>query len=256
VTTPPVVDARNVCAGYDGRRVLDHVDLRIEQGEVVAVLGANGSGKTTLVRTMLGLTHLPCGDLELFGTPVARFREWPRVGWVPQRTTAPGGVSATVREVVASGRLARIGRFRRSSTADRAAVSGALDVVGLADKSSSAVGTLSGGQQQRVLIARALASQPELLVLDEPMSGVDAASQEALVATFERLVADRVTILCVLHEIGLMSPLVRRAVVLSEGRIVHDGAPPTSHDIHHLDPEHAHPPAHEQEPARGAWGLS
>ena len=248
----PAVDLAGVGAAYDGRPALTGVDLRVDAGEVVAVLGANGSGKSTLVRTLLGLVPLTSGRVALFGEPLERFRSWERVGYVPQRVTAAGGVPATVREVVASGRLSRLRRFRPAGPADRAAVDAALDVVGLASRARDSVGALSGGQQQRVLIARALAGEPELLVLDEPTSGVDADNQQALATALARLVEQRVAVLLVAHELGPVAPLLRRAVVMAEGRVLHDGPPPDVDHLHLHDPEHAHP-AHPVE-VRTTWG--
>ena len=252
--TGPVVDARDVTVAYDGRPALTGADLRVEPGEVVAVLGANGSGKSTLVRSLVGLTTLSRGEVSLFGTPLHRFRDWPRVGYVPQRTGAATGVPATVREVVATGRLSRLGRLRRAGAADRAAVAQAIATVDLADRTDDSVATLSGGQQQRVLIARALSSEPDLLVLDEPTAGVDLASQEALAVALSRLVADGTTVVLVAHELGPLHGVISRAVTLADGRVLHDGPPPEPDHLHLHDPEHAHPP-HEAPAAPGAWGL-
>ena len=239
--TAPVLALTGATVAYDGRVALAGVDLTVAPGEVVAVLGANGSGKSTLVKALVGLVPMT-GRLELFGEPVERFSDWPRIGYVPQRAGAATGVPATVREVVASGRLPRMRRLRPASRADREAVDRALDVVGLADRAGDAVGTLSGGQQQRVLIARALTCDPALLVLDEPTAGVDHASQEALATGLARLVGRGVAVLLVAHELGPLHPLVDRAVVLQAGRKVHDGAPPPMHEVHASDPEHACPP--------------
>ena len=252
--TGPVVDARDVTVAYDGRPALTGADLRVQAGEVVAVLGANGSGKSTLVRSIVGLTTPVRGEVSLFGTPLARFRDWPRVGYVPQRTGAATGVPATVREVVATGRLSRLGRLRRMSADDRGAVARAIATVDLADRTDDSVATLSGGQQQRVLIARALSSEPDLLVLDEPTAGVDLASQEALAVALQRLVADGTTVVLVAHELGPLHGVISRAVTLAEGRVLHDGPPPEPDHLHLHDPEHAHP-SHETPSAPGAWGL-
>jgi zinc transport system ATP-binding protein len=210
----------------DGREVLRGIDLRIEPGELLAVLGPNGSGKSTLIRSLLGLVPLAAGGLEIHGRPAARFRDWKRIGYVPQRLTVGGGVPATVREVVASGRVARQSRLRPASAADRAAVDRALAAVGLTCRARDSVHELSGGQQQRVLIARALAGEPDTFVMDEPTAGVDHASQQALAETLRRLSADGRTVVLVAHELGPIEPLVTRAIVLEAGRIVHDGAPP------------------------------
>ncbi|WP_174531408.1 metal ABC transporter ATP-binding protein, partial [Micromonospora maritima] len=120
--TPPVIEIAHATVGYDGRPVLRDVSLTVTAGEVVAVLGANGSGKSTLVRAALGLVPLGAGSVALFGTPQRRFRQWHRIGYVPQRLGAGGGVPATVGEVVASGRLARRGVLRPAGRADREAV--------------------------------------------------------------------------------------------------------------------------------------
>nr|WP_203993124.1 metal ABC transporter ATP-binding protein [Sphaerisporangium rufum] len=209
----------------DGRPVLRGVDLHVAAGEVVAVLGANGSGKSTLIRALLGLVPLAAGTTELYGLPPARFRDWWRIGYVPQRLSIGGGVPATVREVVASGRVARRRRLGRDRAADRAAVARALDAVDLGARAGDPVGLLSGGQQQRVLIARALAGEPETFVMDEPTAGVDAGSQRHLAGTLETLVGQGRTVLLVAHELGPMAPLITRVVELRDGLVARDGAP-------------------------------
>ncbi|MFD3514474.1 metal ABC transporter ATP-binding protein [Streptomyces sp. NPDC058657] len=241
-----VISLSAATATLGSRPVLRGVDLAVQRGEVVALLGANGSGKSTAVRSVIGQVPLTGGAVELFGTPLGRFRQWARIGYVPQRTTAAGGVPATIREVVSSGRLSRSRLGLLASKADRAAVDRAIALVGLQDRARDSVSALSGGQHQRVLIARALASEPELLIMDEPMAGVDLASQEILAATLRRQVADGASVLLVLHELGPLEPLIDRTVVLREGRVVYDG-PPTAagslpgHDDHHLTKENCHP---------------
>ncbi|WP_432125822.1 metal ABC transporter ATP-binding protein [Streptomyces sp. bgisy082] len=238
-----VVSVRGATAALGGRPVLRGVDLTVHRGEVVALLGANGSGKSTAVRSVIGQVPLTSGTIELFGTDRKRFRDWARVGYVPQRTTAASGVPATIREVVTSGRLSRR-RFGLLAKQDRAAVERAIALVGLADRAGDSVDALSGGQHQRVLIARALASEPELLIMDEPMAGVDLASQEILAATLREQVAGGATVLLVLHELGPLEPLIDRAVVLRDGCVVHDGPPPEAVGQHALPGhDHVHPHA-------------
>ncbi|WP_445279601.1 metal ABC transporter ATP-binding protein [Streptomyces sp. DSM 118148] len=241
----PVIALRKVTAELGARPVLRGIDLTVHRGEVVALLGANGSGKSTAIRTIIGQVPAAGGTIELFGTPRRAFRDWARVGYVPQRTTAAGGVPATVTEVVSSGRLSRtrFGLFRR---ADREAVRHALELVGMADRAGDPVDALSGGQHQRVLIARALVAEPELLIMDEPMAGVDLASQEVLAATLREQVAQGTTVLLVLHELGPLEPLIDRAVVLRDGCVLHDGPPPEAVGQHALpghDHVHPHAPA-------------
>ncbi len=226
-----------------GRPVVRRVDLDVRQGEFVTVLGGNGSGKSTLVRAATGLVSLTSGGVRLFGEPLARFREWARIGYVPQRSSAASGVPATVREVVTAGRLSRRRPLRPLTRGDRAAVEAALAAVDLADRPGDSVADLSGGQQQRVLIARALATEPDLLVLDEPTAGVDLAHQQLLTDVLAARSAQGVAIVLVAHELGPLAQLVDRAVVLRDGRVVFDGTPDAeaetfshSHGHHPLDP--------------------
>lgn len=233
----------------DHRPVLRGVDLTVEPGDVLAVMGPNGSGKSTLIRALLGLVPLSGGRVEVYGEPPNRFRDWKRIGYVPQRLSVGGGVPATVREVVASGRIARQSRLRPASAADRRAVDAALEAVGMADRARDSAQELSGGQQQRVLIARALAGEPDTFVMDEPTAGVDAGSQETLAATLRDLVAGGRTIVLVAHELGPMEPLISRSVVLDDGLIRHSGAPPEPQgECARPGHDHVHPHAPAQEP--------
>jgi zinc transport system ATP-binding protein len=226
-----------------GTEILHGVDFALGTDEFVAVLGANGAGKSTLVRALLRLVPLASGTLRVFGVPVREFREWPRVGYVPQRTTSATGVPATVREVVASGRTPRLRRARRTSSHDRAAVDSALSAVGLDARAGQPVATLSGGQQQRVLIARALAGEPDALVLDEPTAGVDSESQDAFAGTLSLLKERGVAVLLVTHHLGALAPLVDRVVVVAEGLVAYDGPVPPAgmadDDHHHPGPSAA-----------------
>ena len=239
----PVVQVTDLSVDLGGRLVLRGVDLQIRQGEVVAVLGTNGSGKSTLIRTVVGLLPAARGEVRLFGQPVPRFRQWQRVGYVPQRITAAGGVPATVQEVVSSGLLSKRRLFRPLKADERAAVENALELVDMADQRKNGVAELSGGQQQRVLIARALVSDPDLLILDEPTAGVDLASQDIFADAIRERVAGGTTVVMVSHDLGPMDALIDRSVVLRRGRIVYDG-PPHASQTH----AHVHPHSAEDEP--------
>jgi zinc transport system ATP-binding protein len=222
-----------------GRPIVRDVDVTVENGEVVALLGANGSGKSTLVKAMVGLHPLSTGTIRLFGEDLTGFRQWHRLGYVPQRSTITQGVPSTVTEVVAAGRLSRRKPFVPARREDRVAIREALEAVDLADRAQHQVSTLSGGQQQRVLMARTLAGRPELLVLDEPNAGVDHESQQAIANTLATLTAAGATIVVVLHELGPFADLIQRTLVLREGRLVYDGPPI---DPGHPEPHHHHRP--------------
>jgi len=238
----PVIEIADGAVSLGGRPVLRGISLTITKGEVVAILGANGSGKSTLVRATMGLVPIRYGQVKLFGTPLEKFHDWKRIGFVPQRVTAAAGVPASVWEVVASGRLSRRPLLLPLRKTDRVAIDEAIEAVGLAGKAKDGVSTLSGGQQQRALIARALAGQPDLFVLDEPTAGVDVASQEAFAHTLELLVGRGVTIILVAHELGPMAPLIGRTVVMRDGRVAYDGKPIASaQEIEHGQlPGHGH----------------
>lgn len=228
-----VVRLADGAVAIDGRPVLRGINLSIESGDFLALMGPNGSGKSTLVKALTGLLPLTLGSLELFGTDMDHFDAWSRIGYVPQRPGAASGVPASVWEVVAAGRLGQRRLFRPLTRADRLAIDEALEIVGLAHRARDGISRLSGGQQQRVLIARALAGEPELLLLDEPTAGVDLTNQRALAATLGTLKQRGSTIVLVAHELGPLAPLVSRAVVLRDGRVVRDGEPLADHGVPH-----------------------
>ncbi|NUP53993.1 MAG: metal ABC transporter ATP-binding protein [Catenulispora sp.] len=241
--TAPALAAHQVTVTLGGRAILHGVDLTVRRGETVALLGANGSGKSTLVKTAVGLYPVESGRIEVFGTPLPGFRAWQRVGYVPQRTTAAAGVPATVGEVVSSGLLTPRTWIARRGRSERGAVREALGTVGLLDRIGDPVAALSGGQQQRVLIARALARRPDLLIMDEPMAGVDLASQQTFADALSELSEGGTTILLVLHELGPLARLIDRTVVLRSGTVQYDGAPVEHGED---DPGHGHErPGHD-----------
>lgn len=222
--TRPLV-AENVTAGYGGAPVVADVSLAVDAGQFVALVGPNGSGKSTLLRAILGLHPLMGGTVRLFGDDPRHLREPGRLGYVPQRPTVAADLPATVEEVVATGRLARTGWRGRLRATDRAEIDHALESVGLAPLRRAKVASLSGGQQQRVFIARAFAATPELLVLDEPVAGVDRESQERFRDALCHLVREHgAAVLLVSHELGAVAADLDRVVVL-KGRVVFDGAP-------------------------------
>lgn len=242
----PIIDLRSASFGYADRPVVSQVTLRIERGEVVALLGPNGSGKSTLVRGLLGLSDQLGGQVRLFGVERERFTDKARIGYVPQRHSLSASVRATVQEVVEIGRLPHRRWWAPWAHADAGVVHESLELVGLADRAREDVSTLSGGQQRRVLIARALAARPDVLIMDEPTAGVDAASQVVLAQVLARLAERGTTMLIVTHELDALAGTVTRVLCTNSGRVDYDGplaayldghACATEPHVHHHDDE-------------------
>jgi zinc transport system ATP-binding protein len=234
------VELVGVAFGYrPGQRVLEDVELKVGEGEFVAVAGPNGGGKTTLVRIALGLERPSMGRALLYGEPAHRFSRRRTLGYLAQRTELGGDAPTTVRELVSAGRLAAAGLIGPLRRRDRALVTEAIARVALDDVSEAPLRTLSGGMQQRAFIAKALAGEPSLLVLDEPTTGVDVESQESLAALLDTLHRDLgVTILYVSHEFGAVERFVQR-LILVRRTIVFDGPPSALPGVWH-DPSHVH----------------
>lgn len=247
-----MLSARDVRVSLGGTPILHGVSLDAHRGEVVALMGGNGSGKSTFVRALVGAIAPTHGEIRLAGrllTPSSRAS----LGYVPQRLTAAGGVSATVAEVVASGLLGN--RRLRTPRHSRARVAEALSTMGIGDLAHRDVTRLSGGQQQRALIARALVRHPDVLVLDEPMAGVDLESQVAFAHALGHLKDGGAAIVIVLHELGAVARHIDQAVVLEHGCVTYTGAPPADMGVHALPGhDHEHPHADPQAADRSSLG--
>ncbi|RZH67539.1 metal ABC transporter ATP-binding protein [Natrinema altunense] len=210
-----VVSLENVTFAYAEQPAVKDVSLTVDEGDFLGLVGPNGSGKTTLLHLMLGLHSPDSGSIELFGEPVAAFDEGERIGYVSQQATSRGGsMPVTVREAVTMGRFAHAGHGRLTD-ADRATVDDALETVGIADLADRQVNQLSGGQRQRAYIARALASEADLLALDEPTVGVDAESRDAFYQLLESLNASGITIILIEHDIGVVTDRANRIACIN-----------------------------------------
>lgn len=204
------------------RPVLRSVNLRVDNGEFVAVLGPNGAGKTTLARSILGLVPARSGSVRVGGRVPNRARS--SIGFVPQRHEFAWDFPITVADAVLTGRSALISRLRRPRAADYRASARALDRVGLGPLADRPVGELSGGQRQRVLVARALALEPSLLLLDEPFTGLDVPAQEELTDLFQQLASEEHALIMTTHDIaGALTDCSR--LVLMNQTIIADGPP-------------------------------
>jgi zinc transport system ATP-binding protein len=223
-TTPREVllAAEHVTFGYGRTSVLEDVSLKVRAGEFVALVGPNGSGKSTLLKVLLGSLAPSSGSVRLFGQEPDRV-DRTRIGYVPQRPSLDSEVPATVEEIVTVGRLSLRGWWRPLRREDRDFVRHALESVGLADLARTPLNELSGGQQQRAFIARAFASEPDLLLLDEPIAGVDAESQRRFRESISHLIAEHgAGVLLVSHELSAVAPDLDRVVVL-KNRVLFDG---------------------------------
>ena len=220
-----LVRAVGVTAGYGRQPVIRDVSLEVRSGEFVALVGPNGSGKSTLLRTLLGAIEPSAGRVELFGRPPGDVRERWRLGYVPQRPSLESEMPATVREIVASGRLRQRGWWRRPGSVDADAIAHAIESVGLVAVADSPLHELSVGQQQRAFIARAFASGPDLVVLDEPIAGVDRESQRRFRDSLVHLEHEHGGgVLLVSHELSAVAEDIDRVIVL-KNRVVFDGTP-------------------------------
>jgi zinc transport system ATP-binding protein len=222
----PLIQFQDVSFDYHGEPALTRINLEVHAGDYVGVIGPNGGGKTTLLRTMLGLLTPAAGQVLLFGQPVTDFRAWSKIGYVPQKATSfDARFPVTVEEVVAMGRVAKLGPGRWMGRTDRQAVASALERVDMAGLRHRLIAELSGGQQQRIFIARALASEPELLVLDEPAVGIDIRSQDSFYQLLSRLNREHgLTLVMVSHDIDVVVNEVTHIACINETLVYH-GAP-------------------------------
>lgn len=196
---PPALMVRDLSVRYHVQPVLDHIAFTLPRGKLVGVIGPNGAGKSTLLKAILGLVPIESGAVLVAGKPL--LRRAGQVAYVPQRDEINWRFPATIADVVMMGRYGRLGWMRRPGTYDRAVVQHCLEQVGMADRAGCAIAELSGGQQQRVFLARALAQEPEVLLLDEPISGVDAPTQESILAILEVLATQGKTLLLTTHDL-------------------------------------------------------
>ncbi|MBI2410686.1 MAG: metal ABC transporter ATP-binding protein [Candidatus Kerfeldbacteria bacterium] len=217
------VEFHRVNFQYDSTPVLHDINFRIDFGDYVGILGPNGSGKTTVLKIMLGLLKPTSGMVKLFGEDINYFKDFSWIGYVSQWVSHSGwGFPATVQEVVRTGRIAKVGILRRFQPEDYAAVEQAMETTGIRQFANRLITQLSGGERQRVFIARALAAQPKMLILDEPTVGVDLPSQEQFYTLIRKLNEEMgMTIIFVSHDIDVITHESKNILCLNRELICH-----------------------------------
>lgn len=235
-----IIEADNLTFAYTGEPILHSVSFRVNKGDFVAIIGSNGTGKSTLLRLLLGELSPQKGSVRVLGQEVGQLRDWTKIGYVPQNAAAAAeGFPASVLEVVSANLYAQVGFLQRAKKEHRSLALTALEQVGMRDKANELIGNLSGGQQQRVMLARVLVGQPDCMLLDEPTTGVDAASSQSLYQLLEKLNRETgLTVVMVTHDIARASCYVTRTLCLEHGTMVELDREQLTHELSH---KHSHP---------------
>lgn len=200
-----IIRLDGVSFSYESQPILKDVSFTVQERDFVGLIGPNGAGKTTLLRMIVGLIRPQKGSISLFGIPSDRFKDWNQIGYVPQRNNFNPLFPATVREVVLSGLYGRKKLFRRVTKEDVARCEDALGTLNIEDLADKRIGALSGGQQQRVFLARALINNPKLLILDEPLSGIDIETQQSFFQLIRHMhQRHNITFLMVSHDMEMV----------------------------------------------------
>jgi manganese/zinc/iron transport system ATP- binding protein len=215
----PIIEVQNLTVSYHRKPALRSVNLILRRSGVVGIIGPNGAGKSTLLKAVLGLVPIESGTVRVFGEPVERVRR--RISYVPQKEVIDWDFPVTVHDVVMMGRYAHLGTFQRPSAKDRILVHAAIDKVDMHGYTDQQIGNLSGGQQQRVFLARALAQGSDILLLDEPFVGVDAATEHAIIGLMQTLNAEGKTVVVVNHDLGKVREYFDYTVLINQRIIAH-----------------------------------
>jgi zinc transport system ATP-binding protein len=236
-----IIEVRNVSFDYDGNEVLKNINLTVHLGDYLGLVGGNGSGKTTLLKIILGILKPSSGEILLFGKKIDAFTDWPKIGYVPQKATSfDVNFPATVEEVVQMGRFGRRGLFHRLIAEDRRKTEKALKEVEMRPYRHRLIGDLSGGQQQRVFIARALATEPEVLFLDEPTVGVEKQIKDEFYALLKKLNEQlHLTIVLVTHDIESIAHEAMHVACMDHTLFYHDSVDAYFRNTHKVI--HPHP---------------
>jgi manganese/zinc/iron transport system ATP- binding protein len=215
--TPAPIEVHDLTVAYRHRPVLWDIDFTLPAGTITAVVGPNGAGKSTLLKAILGLLPLASGEVLIYGKPVDEKRAV--VAYVPQREEVDWDFPINVVDVVLMGRYGRLSLFKRIAAVDREIADNCLEQVGMTEFRNRQISQLSGGQQQRVFIARALAQQATIYLMDEPLAGVDAATERSIIALFQALRSDGKTVVCVHHDLNTVSEYFDHIVLLNQRQV-------------------------------------
>ena len=220
-TNQPILDVQHLTVRYNGHVALEDISFHLHEGERIAVVGPNGAGKSTLFKVVSGVLQPNSGEVNIYGS---RPRGHMCIGYIPQRSQVDWNFPVTVSDVVMMGRSAKLGPLNWPHTRDWEHVSHALETVDMADLTRRQIGQLSGGQQQRMFIARALAQESELMLMDEPLTGLDTPSQEGILDLLDRLQKEKVTVMVATHDLDQAESHFDRIMLLNH-RIVSFGEP-------------------------------
>lgn len=236
---PADIQAKNISFRYGCEAVLNRISFSVWPGDFVAVIGSNGAGKSTLLRLLLGELIPAEGEIFLFGEEISRFKNWPKIGYIPQNPAAlAGGFPATVEEIVCLSLYPGIGPLYPVRGIHRQKAREALALVGMRDFSRRMIGELSGGQLQRVMAARVIAADCDMMLLDEPTSGVDTESADTLYELLQDFNQKGLTILMVTHDVARAAGYVSRTLCLEDGSLVELDKTQLAHELSH---RHKHP---------------
>ena len=221
--TKNIIEVKDVSFSYGNEEVLKDITFEVHKGDYLGVTGPNGAGKTTLFKIILGILEPKNGSVKLFGQDIKHFKDWSKIGYVPQKATNfDSNFPATVKEVVAMARFAKRGLLHRTTKEDGKVIEKSLKQVDMWDYKDRLIGDLSGGQQQRVFIARALAGQPEIIFLDEPTTGVDKKSQDDFYNILRELNKDLdLTLVLVTHDIERITKEAMHIICVDHTLVCH-----------------------------------
>jgi len=215
-----IITIRDVSFSYEQKRVIENLDFSVKERDFVGLIGSNGAGKTTLLRMIVGLLKPEQGSISLFGEPADRFKQWERIGYVPQKNSFNPLFPTTVREVVMSGLYGRKKLFQRITRADAGKADDAMHAMRIEDLADKRIGQLSGGQQQRAFLARAMINNPSLLILDEPTVGIDAETQENFFHMIKHMHKHHnITFLMVSHDMDMIRSYLGEEPLQQNGKL-------------------------------------